>query len=455
MTKGFFDYKSAAYGITAGETWLLLGPKGAGKSAVLEHLRLDWEGRWDKFYTYWNLQDFPVADVSRIQTGESSGSARSQSAWQLILLLKVFESLRQDNGLITTPAFNAISKDLGAAGLLEQDWKARVIKWTKASATIKMPVVELGLGVDNSEVGTAHATTILRHTLAAVGTDAQHVIALDGLDQFFFEIDAEWDSLAGLTHAIASVNRLFRDAGSRVSVVAAIRSDIFDVLPSPESNKLKPHTVRLDWSPNGIGKGNLLWEVVSSKARVSKPDLRDSIPKIYLQGPISIGPHSSIPEYFLDNTRLLPRDLIALLNKLKEIHGGSSPVKEGDARECIRQYADDYFVGEIFNNLAGVLPSTASRKLPVFRDALQSLPTRFFSFDDMISELSGVLEPIEIRTLLKQLFEIGGMRVRNYSGAGAEYTDFVFRRVAGAGFTTRHGFLLHNALVVAWNRPWR
>jgi hypothetical protein len=81
--------------------WLSLSRHGSRAcprwlASVLEHLRLSWADRWDKFFAYWNLQDFPVADVSRIQTGESSGSARSQSAWQLILLLKIIESLRKD-----------------------------------------------------------------------------------------------------------------------------------------------------------------------------------------------------------------------------------------------------------------------------------------------------------------------------------------------------------------------
>jgi len=86
---------------------------------------------------------------------------------------------------------------------------------------------------------------------------------------------------------------------------------------------------------------------------------------------------------------------------------------------------------------------------------LRTLPTRFFSFDDVALELRGALEEQEVRALLKQMFETGGIGVRNASGAGADYTDFVFRKISGAGFTLRHGFLLHNALVVAWGRPWK
>jgi hypothetical protein len=48
------------------------------------------------------------------------------------------------------------------------------------------------------------------------------------------------------------------------------------------------------------------------------------------------------------------------------------------------------------------------------------------------------------------MFDIGGIGIRN----GA-YTDFVHRRVGSAGFTVRHGFMLHDAFTHAWNRPWR
>jgi len=344
LLEGFFDYRSAAYGITAGDTWLLLGPKGAGKTAVLEHLRLLWDNDYGRCFDHWNLQDFPVGDVSGIQTGEASGAARSQSGWQLILLLRLLASLEHDEALKASREFHTILKDLKKSGQAGDDWKTRVVRWSKASATIKLPVFELGLEVESDEVGTLQAIGILKKVLRTVETPSQHVLALDGLDQFFFELEAEWNSLAGLTHALASVNRLFRDIGQRISVVAAIRSDIFDVLPSPESNKLKPHIVNLDWSAPGIGTGSLLWQLVSAKARVNHPEVGDVV-RTYLADSIAIGPHSRIPEYFLDYTRLLPRDLVALLTTLKQFHGGTGQVNEKSARECVKLYSLEYFVG--------------------------------------------------------------------------------------------------------------
>ena len=71
----------------------------------------------------------------------------------------------------------------------------------------------------------------------------------------------------------------------------------------------------------------------------------------------------------------------------------------------------------------------------------------------MQEEVAGDLAPIETKQLLKQMFKIGGIGIRT-AAKSTEHTDFVFRRVGGGGFTMRNGFLLHDALTRAWNRPW-
>lgn len=125
------------------------------------------------------------------------------------------------------------------------------------------------------------------------------------------------------------------------------------------------------------------------------------------------------------------------------------------AKTAAMRYSKEYFVGEIFNNLAGILNDGDSRKMAAFRDAVRTVPTRQFRFDDVQSELDGELDAHMTKRLLKQMFEVGGMGIVNKSGSGGQYTDFVFRNVTGAGFSTKHDFVLHNALTMAWNRPWR
>ncbi|MDP9380745.1 MAG: hypothetical protein M3Q29_11465 [Chloroflexota bacterium] len=454
LLAGFYDYREAAYGIATGATWLLLGPKGAGKSAVFEHLRLEWQARWDRFLTIWDLRDFPVNDVTQIRTGQSPGAARAQAAWEFLLLLRIYGSLCRDETLEGSKSFAALHSELKKAGLLDADWRSKVVEWSKVTATFNLQVAELGIELSNSSVGALEVTDVLRRVLATVNVTAgnRHVVVLDGLDSFFFEVEDEWTSLAGLMHAIEATNRFLRDNRLQVSVTAAVRSDVFDVLPSAESNKLKPHSVQLDWSALGIGAGNHLWRLVSAKAAAKRPGF-DDVVSAYMKGPIHIGPHSEMAEYFLDYTRLLPRDLVALMGYVQTVHPGSSLITEYEAREAVGRYSQDYFAPEIFNNLAGTLKVGSALKLTAFRNAMRTIPKRTFVFDDVQGELEGELEPAETKQLLRQMFEIGGIGIRNESGR-IEYTDFVYRRVSGAGFTTRYGFLLHNSLVVAWNRPW-
>jgi hypothetical protein len=156
--------------------------------------------------------------------------------------------------------------------------------------------------------------------------------------------------------------------------------------------------------------------------------------------------------YLLEHTRLLPRDAVALMSYLQRCYGGIKSVPEDNAKEAVRRYCEEYFVGEIFDNLSGVVDTVTPRKMAAFKDALRSVPAKVFGLPDLEKELDGALDKTEVRELLRQMFNTGGIGIFNRN---AGYTDFVFRKVSGAAFTTSREFVLHEALVKAWNRPHR
>lgn len=455
LLEGFFDYREAAYGIASRGRWLLLGQKGAGKSAVLEHLRLKWADRWDRFFTLWDLRTFPVRDVPLIDTGQSAGAARAHATWEFLLLLRIIESLKKDQALVSSTRFDDLTKELGRRGFFNDDWPRKVARW-KTNIGVDIRVLKIGTERASGEsVTPLDVSACIREILTQVRTDSQHLLALDGLDSFFFEEDDEWRSLAGLLHAAESLNRFMKSERLPISIAVAMRSDIFNILPSADLNKLKPMSIHLDWSALGIGESNKLWTMVDGKAAVLRPELRrKGIVETYLQEPINLGIHTSAPTYILDHTRLLPRDLVSLLNYVKEEHPGSTPVSEANLKQAVLRYCREYFEGEIFDNLAGVLAPGNSRKLSSFKEALRTLPTREFTYDEIVRELSGDLEVVDVKSLLKQMFDIGGIGIRNLSGTVA-HTDFTYRNINGSGFSVRHNFLLHDALTRGWNRPWK
>jgi energy-coupling factor transporter ATP-binding protein EcfA2 len=449
LVEGFYDYREAAYGIEAQQVWLLLGPKGSGKSAVLEHLRLRWQDRYDRFFTSWPLSGFPVNDVANINTGQSAGASRAQSAWEFLLLLRIVESLTGDESLSAPQEFRDMHKRLVRSGLLNGDWLTKVSRWSKNTIKFDVKIFGAESERDAESITPLEVSSYLRRQIATTRTDHHHVVALDGLDTFFFEANDEWTSLAGLMQALHVLNREMRDCGLPVSLVAAMRSDIFDVLPGPEMNKLKPHSVYLDWHAFGIGRDNHLWRLLTRKAAVRRPEVKNIVTQ-YLAAPIQIGPHSDLPTFLLENTRLLPRDVIALMTYLQRGYKGNGTVPGENAKRSVEAYTQEYFVGEIFDNLAGILPPTRTRQLANFKDALRTAPSRLFDFEYVTSELEGDLEPNEVKQLLRQMFETGGIGI-HHNG----YTDFVFRKISGGGFTVRYQFMLHDALTRAWNRKWR
>jgi hypothetical protein len=449
LTRGYYDFREAAYGLQTGGVWVLLGPKGSGKSAVLENIRLTWRHDARRFYSAWDLSGFPVNDVTRIPMGQTAGASRSQAAWEFLLLLHIVGSLAEDQGLTAPTSFNAMVKGLRKEGLLSGNWTSRVANWSSMTLKFDAKIFGAERSYSSDVITPLEASAHIRSVLSEVRTESRYMIALDGLDSFFFEADDEWTSLAGLVQAVYGINTEMTQLELPVTIAAAMRSDIIDVLPGPNVNKVKSKAIYLDWHARGIGANNHLWQLLSNKAAVSRPVVRNIVNQ-YLKTPVSIGPHTDLAEYFLDNTRLLPRDAVALMGYVQRFYKGNKGVTEHAAKNAVRAYAEEYFVGEIFDNLAGILPSARAREIASFKEALRTAPSRFFTFDYLKKELSGELDPADIKKLLKQMFEVGGIAVRN-----GGYTDFVFRRVSGAGFSTRYEFLLHDALTRAWNRPWR
>ncbi len=450
--QGYYDFREAAYSISERSAWILLGPKGSGKSASLEHLRILWKHRHDRFVTVWELDSFPLQEAAAIASVSGSETHRAQASWEFLLLLKVMESIDKDLGRGSTVDFDKLFKALRDRGLVDADSGVLVRELTKTTFTFDLKLAKLSRESTREKGEAADVSLLIRRALSSLSLENRHLVALDGLDSYFFAGGSGWTSLSGLIEAIGSLNNFFHGERLPVSVVASLRSDHFDVINSQNSNKLKGQSIHLDWNERGIGPENHLWRLVQAKVAVGHPEVKDLV-RDYLSEPMHSPTFPTVAQYLLSYTRLLPRDLIALLRYVQGCHGGSSPVSEDAAKAATARYAQEYFVGEVMNNLSGVLPEDLSHRVADFREALRAAPSRLFDFSYMTNELEGVLTPVQVKDLLRRMFETGGVGISNPIG-GRRFTDFVFRRVSGAAFTHRADFMLHDALTRAWNRPW-
>lgn len=258
---GFFDFEDAAQGIADGSKYLLLGTKGSGKSAVLEHMRLASEQAPNEYFELWDLREFPIADVRNMKTGQSPGLGRTQNAWEFLLLLRIIDSLYADQAVVGTREFDRLRKALVAEGLLAGGWKTKVIDWSKSTVKVRLPLVDVGIDAGSTPIHLFHIVEILKRVIPNLAVDNPHVVALDGLDSFLFETDSQWESLSGLVQATESLNRFFRGRSIPIGLVLALRSDIFNVLSSAETNKFRGFAVELDWSKEGAATTSPLWKL--------------------------------------------------------------------------------------------------------------------------------------------------------------------------------------------------
>lgn len=225
---GFYDYRNAAARVEARSAFLILGPKGAGKSAILEHLGLKWADCYDRFFKMWDLRGFPVSDVRNVKTGQTPGLTRTQSSWELLILLKLIDSLRRDNALRDTPNYAALLDALTQSGLLSGEWNSRVVSWSRSTVKVKASVFEAGAELERrNKLHLLEVVELLRRTVGELAVRNRHLLALDGIDAIYVEGKNQWESLAGLVQAVESLNRFFQLVEQPLQVICALRSDIF------------------------------------------------------------------------------------------------------------------------------------------------------------------------------------------------------------------------------------
>jgi len=458
LVDGFYDHRDAVQQLEAGDAFLLLGLKGAGKSAVFEHLRLKYDSSSQLHFDYWDLSNFPIADVRNMKTGPTAGLGRTQNAWELLLLLRLVERLNEDgsshNG---SAAFGHMVKDLQAAGLVSNDgWKTQVIEWSKATAKLSLPfAAEVGLEVGKKSIQLFQLAEAIRRVLQQTSVVRRHMLALDGLDLLYFESENKRQSVSGLVQAVRALNLWAMEPGDiPVSFVCCLRSDMFNTLGSSETSKYSGKSVTLDWAREGM-ESEELWALFEGKIGVKHSGI--DIRKDYLSGIVSTGDTQKMAHTFiLEHTRMFPRDMVAALKFIQRAARASrltdsyAPLPGPVVKAGIEMYCNEYFEAELASNLAGSLSENnqSYSKTDMFVNFLKNLTRNSFTFEEVRSALESGLDGIEIQMLLKQAFDVSAIGKRDKKTGKV---TFVYRRPGGAAFDIRSELLLHNALVRAWS----
>lgn len=464
--RSYVDLNDATDLILHGRKFLVLGPKGTGKSALAWYLEAS-EVNGTHLASVRDASSLPLAEVPRLQTGQAAGPERTVVAWKFILLCNYLELLLRDHkcSLRRNTEVIRVSKLLRNFGFMGDASGRALIK--ASNTTVTVPIPKLGNMYKRESKPHLNIYNLIPYLETWVSTakaEKRHVLMVDGLDSIYLN-DAQYDeSLSSLVQAAYSLNQKLREQRATGSVVLLLRNDVFSriSLSLPDSQKMRDDlSFDLDWrvlsGPGGV-RAPLVKLANRKAAQVLGVDSVDVLS--YFPDQIEVGRRGGAPrgiptfQYLLNMTRHTPRDLLRLFEEIRKVeasdlHGEGNEILEFDViHEGVLQYSTKYFVGAISNEFAGHQGGPESAAAAIA--ALKSLRKQHFDADEFRRALDelGQAASSETNQLLKLLFFAGA--IGNYVAHRDEsYMQFYHRR-DDSEIYLKGKFVLHHALIHAW-----
>lgn len=463
----YVDLNSSTTRVVRGDKFLVLGPKGTGKSALAWYLQSA-EHEGDHLALVRDASSLPLAEVPRLQTGQEPGPERTVVAWKFILLCNYLELLMRDEGcsINRNPEVVRVARLLRDFGFMGDASGRALLKFSTTTVTI--PVPKLGSiykRESSSALNIFNLIPYLETWVAEAESKVRHVLLIDGLDSIFLN-DAKYDeSLASMVQAAYTLNQKLMEYRATGSVVLLLRNDIFSriALSLPDSQKMRDDlSLELDWRilSGRAGVGAPLMRLVNTKAGralgVDKVDVLSYFPEAIEVGSRDLGTRQ-IPtfQYLLNMTRHTPRDMLRLFEEIRRVEESqvfdpSGPVlSQKVIHEGVLQYSTKYFVGAISNEFAGYAggPESASAALT----ALKAINKQSFDADEFQTQLALVApgNSVDHRDLLRLLFFAGAIGNSIGGYRDKSYMQFYHRRDESEIYL-QGNFMLHNALIHAW-----
>lgn len=462
----FVDLDGVVDALLEDGRFLILGPKGTGKTAVSCYLKevADGQGRLIQVR---DGSELPIGDISKLKTGEQPGPGRSMNAWRFLLLCSLLDVILSDQASELNrdgDALQVIGK-LREYGFLDPTPKPAIVSAGKT--TIKVPIPGIGTVFERESASSLHLVHLIPYLEKWVARESggaiRHIVVIDGLDSIYLNDPAYIPAMTDMVQAAYQINQRLREHQSAAHLVLLLRNDVFSRLSLPDGGKIREDwSHSLDWRVlSGSHEDSPLFDLLNRKAwlgRKSTDIVRGYLPaRIQLDGGRTIEIH----DYLLGLTRHTPRDLLRLMEhiRLAAQRDGSgrymSVLPQKVIREGVLQYATKYFVDAIRDELVGIGDGSVDQGRALM-DSLRDLGSRRFdaaAYQGSLSEVTGnSWDASHTRDALKWLFYAGA--IGNELNAGSRtYLQFFHRRDDNDIYTGGK-LVLHNSLVYAWALPW-
>jgi hypothetical protein len=315
----YFLTTDAVTRIKNGEVFLVLGRKGAGKTALVRHFA---EGNGKGLSRSLNLAGYPWAvHAQRIDRGSSDVEAYVSSWRYLIAVQMAALALSRTKGATDegAKAIRQFLTDNYGGESLQLDAVLKPSKLRLSSMSFEPTVLGcklVGIALDRNAGDVKFGTELnaLSDMLLAATVKLAHKMGAPSLMLHFDELDQGISTLteerarmlSGLVLAVRAVRQSFRDGGVPLKPVIYLRSDLWDKLSFSDKNKITEKlSLRLEWDSDS------LLELVTTRLRAKLgPGARwETITQNE-----QLKSSNNKWNFILSRTFLRPRDVIKFMN---------------------------------------------------------------------------------------------------------------------------------------------
>ena len=359
LIDGFLDSYGYIDKMIDEPNFLVLGPKGSGKSAIGVRLQLISNTRNDFFVEKFNLEDLPFKPFSKIIPSKEAREIKFQNDWEYVLLVALLNSiLKDDDFLDKNPSMNDIMDLLKNVGLLPSQNLTQIVKTsTSKSLGLKAHFLSGELTSDTEKVPFNISTLFetLKDVCYSMNISSKHFIIIDGLDDVLTidQQERQYTLLGTLILVADRMNTKFENNAIPAKIIILCRTELYDKLPGSNNNKIKQDSaIMLNWYYGDDAKSSNLINLINLRASNSLKRKVEVFEDFFPQTITRYNKNTL--KHLLHYTRHTPRDIIELMNYIQQYTKNDNPT-EDDIWNGIKEYSTSYFLGEIRDELNGFL----------------------------------------------------------------------------------------------------
>lgn len=386
--------------ILESQSWLVLGRKGVGKTAIYEHLKNSPATELNGYNVIClNFSDYPWPAHQLYKEALAGELSAYQKSWRYLFFVKALSKLIE----IKTKRSESLPKNLKWAkkyieticGSPDPSLKEIIMSKISRIGSISGPDVELGeIELNSGEISfedvaddaklqsrlRTNAFTLLGYFEQIFSENCgseKFLIALDQLDENWLQGSIEEYSkvLVNLVNVCRNIS-LDQTLSTQIKIVPFLRTDIYHSLKFNDKNKLlQDSAVLISWDADSLD--DMFYERIK-KYRPTTVSFDASIKSGNLFEVSFVRQGTPPFKYICRRSFFRPRDIIVYFNKIRELHVANSSGKytSNEIYEADREASSSVY-NELIDEWSNQFPA-----INMLFNVLQTIQVETFEFEE-------------------------------------------------------------------------